>query len=139
MVYGEAGRPTRVLSHLYLEGLSHPKPVAGSWRCWGLPQVSGRDGAQTRVDSPEEGLVEALTGDSEGEDRGQAMVRCPRFAVLDVPAGCTHAALQAEAWAVLVGLPGHIMCQPVRGSGGLAGWGALLVLGRWSGPHQMIW
>lgn len=77
-------------------------------------------------------------GDSEGEDRGQAMVECSRFAVLDAPAGCTHAALQAEAWAVLVGLPGHVMCQPVRGSSGLAGWGALLVLGRWSDLHQMI-
>lgn len=67
--------------------------------------MSGRSGARRRAGSPGEGLVEALKGDSEGEDHGQAVVGCPRFTVLVTPAGCTQAALQVEAWAGFVGLP----------------------------------
>ena len=49
--------------------------------------------------------MEALKGDSEGEEHGQAVVGCPRFTVLVTPAGRTQAALQVEAWAGFVGLP----------------------------------
>lgn len=85
--------------------------------------------------------MEALKGDSEGEDRGQAVVGCPRFAVLVMPAGCTHAALQVEAWAGFVGLPETLCVGPFVETV-TSWWGALLVpggLGGWRGPHQMIW
>lgn len=112
MVYGEAGLtsvvlvspmvlwsgslPSRVLRHLCLEGPIPPGAVGWILALLGegeaplrSPQVSGRGGARRRAGSPGEGLVEALKGDSEGEDRGQAVVGCPRFAywlrLLDAP------------------------------------------------------
>ena len=112
MVLWSCSLPSRVFRHLHLKG-----PIPSRAVGWILALL-GEQGGPAEVTPgvrqgwssapcrfPRGGLVEALKGDSESEGRGQAVVGCPRFAVLVTPAGRTHVALQVEAWAGFVGLP----------------------------------